>query len=160
MEGSSGIEVWFGHALDGDSVLPQGDLAPGAARLGALCRGPGGLLHDLELRLGLVQLASSHGVRVARYGARLAALAPRGRFYTASHDTDPWGTAEELLRWRDLLVESGWTGAALPGAGPRLAEQACGPMRLFQRRRIRRRSAGPEFARLISPGPPPTLPRH
>jgi hypothetical protein len=82
------------------------------------------LLRDLELRLGLVHVGAPHSVRVARWSARLAELAPLGRFYSASYNVDAWGTASELLAMRDTLIEAGWDGVAPENGGERLAQLA------------------------------------
>ena len=116
-----GLEVLCGLSLDGARLTEVEDLAVGQARVGCGVFGPSGLLRDLELRLGLAHVGASHSVRVARWSARLAKLAPLGRFYSRSYDVDAWGTASELLRMRDTLVDAGWDGAAPENGGERLS---------------------------------------
>jgi hypothetical protein len=117
-----GLELLCGLSLDGARLTEVEDLDVGQAIVGCGVFGPSGLLRDLELRLGLVHLGASHSVRVARWSARLAALAPLGRFYSRSYDVDAWGTASELLRMRDLLVDAGWDGTAPHKDGDRVSQ--------------------------------------
>lgn len=86
--------------------------------------GPGALLRDLELRLALTNTSAPHVARVARHAAHIAAAADTKAFYAASFATDPLGTADVLLTWRDTLIEAGWTGEELGDGGPRLAALA------------------------------------
>jgi len=76
-------------------------------------------LRDLELRLGLSPPRESAIERIECYSRRLVA-AKDGSFYSRSHATDPIGTARALLAWRDALVDAGWNGDAIEGAGSRL----------------------------------------
>lgn len=117
MEGA--LDVVAGPQLDG----ARGDTSEPVS-VGRLVVGPAGLLGDLELRLGLTAAAEDRPLRVARYSARLAKLAPAGRFYSASYTVDSWGTASQLLDWRDQLVESGWDGAPIADGGARLEQLA------------------------------------
>ncbi len=120
-----GLDVIAGLSLTPSSSLTEfDDLAAGEARLEQIALGPDALLRDLELRLGLAVPDVLPVVRVAHWSARLAALAPRGRFYSRSYQVDAWGTASELLTWRDLLVEAGWDGAPIPNGGERLSHLA------------------------------------
>jgi hypothetical protein len=121
-----GLKILCGLSLDGARLTEVEDLAVGRAVVGCAVFGPAGLLRDLELRLGLADVGAgaSRSVRIARWSTRLQELAPRGRFYARSYEVDAWGTASELLRLRDALVEAGWDGAALDGCGERLAQLA------------------------------------
>src|SRR5690606_32807697 len=111
---SHGLSIICGHALDGASLTPFDDLAPGEAKRGQATFGPASLLRDLELRLGLPSVELSRSMRIARWSARLAKLADKERFFSKSYAVDAWGTAAELLAWRDELVEAGWAGTTLP----------------------------------------------
>lgn len=89
-------------------------------QLGRPVWNPRQLLTDLELRLGLPHPEVSRGVRVQEWSKRLAArCADPSRpapFYAAAYAVDPTGTAAQLLRLRDELVEAGWEGDPLSGA--------------------------------------------
>lgn len=119
-----GLEVLCGLSLDGARLTEVEDLPVGQAVVGCGAFGPSGLLRDLELRLGLahVHIRPSRSVRIARWSARMAPLAPLGRFYSRSYEVDPWGTAAEVLQMRDTLVEAGWDGAPLANCGERLSQ--------------------------------------
>lgn len=115
-----GLEVLCGLWLDGARLTAAEDLPAGSARIGLATLGPTRLLADLELRLGLAPIEAAQAVRVARWSKHVAKFSATGRFYSRSHEADGWGTAAELLRWRDALVEAGWDGAAIAGGGDRM----------------------------------------
>lgn len=105
----------------GGATWTLADALPvGGASIGQVTWGPGQLLRDLELRLGLVGRAEPQALRVARWQARMAAVAGQDRYYSRSFDVDPLGTAGALLHLRDALVEAGWDGQAIEGGGTRL----------------------------------------
>ncbi|HWE31333.1 MAG TPA: hypothetical protein VHB97_25180, partial [Polyangia bacterium] len=118
-----GMSIVAGLALDGAALTDVHDLAPRHALIGQASFGPMALLRDLELRLGLVDNDASPAVRGARWSSRVMRLAAE-RFYARSHAVDAWGTALELLRWRDELVLAGWDGAPIESGGERLAALA------------------------------------
>lgn len=91
------------------------------AALGEPVWGPLAWLRDLELRLGLAPVEVSDAERAHAYAMRLQAGLDRAPFYARSLEVDPHGTATTLLAWRDQLVEAGWCGQEIPGAGPRVA---------------------------------------
>lgn len=66
-----------------------------------------GLLEQLELRLGLTCISLSEMEREANY-LQLLSSHSTGSFYEISYNTDDWGTARQLLQWRDTLVMAGW----------------------------------------------------
>jgi len=111
----------LGLNLDGPALTSFDDLAPEQGSIGKPVWGPSQFLRDLELRLGLNTAASTDALRVACWAARLAQLAPCGRFYTRSFAVDALGTAWALLRMRDALVEANWRGQVIPSGGDRLA---------------------------------------
>ena len=116
------MRVIAGLDLESASLTEADDIALDTGEIGRSVLGPDGLLRDHELRLGLPPPDVSALVRVARYAARIAELEPRERFYSRSLACDEWGTAAELLEWRDALVVAGWTGGAIPGGATLLFE--------------------------------------
>ena len=109
------MNVLVGLGLGGSHVDPRA-----TARVGAPAWGASGLLRDLELRLGLPAITEHPSVRIPRWMERIASLGDERAFYAQSFTNDPLGTAEELLRWRDGLVEAGWDGAPIAEGGDRL----------------------------------------
>lgn len=113
----------IGRGLDGPSFVPK-DRAPPRAALGEPVWGATALLRDLELRLALSGAIAPRSVRVPRYAAQIAAIGDANAFYARSFATDPLGTADTLLAWRDALIEGGWNGETVAGGGDRLAALA------------------------------------
>ncbi len=109
-----------GWGLSGPSFVDS----PQGARLGEPLWGPGELLRDLELRLGLPAVSVSEGARVSVYRARIGRLGSGAAFYARSFEVDSIGTAQVLLSWRDALVEAGWDGQDISDGGERLAALA------------------------------------
>jgi ATP-dependent helicase/nuclease subunit B len=114
------MRVLSGLGLGGATLTERDDLPLGKGAIGDVCWGPAELLRDLELRLGLSGPRQPHAVRVARFAARMAKLAPRGRYYSRSFEVDALGTAASGLELRDLLVEAGWRGQFISDGGARL----------------------------------------
>lgn len=114
------MRVLVGLDLGGATWTAPQALPVGSASIGRMTWGPGQLLRDLELRLGLTGKSEPQAVRVARWQARLAVIAGQGRYYSRSFEVDPLGTAEALLHLRDTLVLAGWDGQAVLGGGRRL----------------------------------------
>ncbi|MGO9000113.1 MAG: PD-(D/E)XK nuclease family protein [Polyangiaceae bacterium] len=107
--------------VHGATLTEHDDLAPGCALIGRPVWGANALLSNLELRLGLPPQEASQAVRVQHWSRRLAELdSIRPRFYSRSYATDPVGTANALLGWRDQLVAAGWNGEAIADGGERL----------------------------------------
>jgi hypothetical protein len=101
------MHITFGLALD----ARQGP--SGAAALDAPILGPKGFLALLETYLGLTAPEVDPARRVARYREALSKARAGGRrFYDASFDVDPVGTAARLLQWRDEWRIGGWHGEA------------------------------------------------
>ena len=67
-----------------------------------------GLLEQLELRTGLSYTAFSDMEREAYYLQKLKNCY-KETFFEESFKADEWGTARQLLQWRDILVMAGWT---------------------------------------------------
>lgn len=110
-----------GLFFHGATLTEREDLAPGVGVVGHAALGPLALLANLELRLGLPSPDETHGRRLQVWSQRLAALAQRQAcFYASSYELDALGTATTLLSWRDLLVDAGWDGQAVPRGGARL----------------------------------------
>ena len=114
------MHVLIGLDFGGVTSTAPEALAIGGASIGRATWGPGQLLRDLELRLGLAVKAEPQALRAAAWQARIAAVTGEGRYYSRSFDVDPLGTAEALLRLRDALVEAGWDGEAVESGGKRL----------------------------------------
>jgi ATP-dependent helicase/nuclease subunit B len=114
------MRVLAGLELGGSALTELNDLEPGCASIGCAVWSPSQLLRDLELRLGLGAELESEALRIARWVARLAELAPRGRFYSKSFEVDALETARSVLRLRDSLVEAGWNGQPIVEGGARL----------------------------------------
>ncbi|MFB3905842.1 MAG: PD-(D/E)XK nuclease family protein [Acidobacteriota bacterium] len=97
--------------------LTQGYEVPVEGSLGwrRVTGGPLELLRWLETQLGLPPPASSSSHRVTQYAQALERK-KAGASYEASFDSDRWTTAESLLRRRDELLLSGWSGAPLERA--------------------------------------------
>jgi hypothetical protein len=107
-----------GLQLSGNVLTPLDDEAAG--QLGRPVWDARGLLDDLELRLGLPREVVSHGVRVQQWSKRLAQLVAESAgappYFAQAYREDPTGTAAQLLKLRDELVDAGWDGAPLTGA--------------------------------------------
>jgi len=108
-----------GLHLSGNTLTALDDVG-NAGHLGRPAWNVRQLLKDLALRLGLPHPEVSRGFRVQEWSKRLAArLADATRaapYYAAAYAVDPTGTAAQLLRLRDELVDAGWNGERLTGA--------------------------------------------
>ena len=100
-----GLRIVWDPAID-HGAWP-GPLATRDAIAGEAWLGPMGLLARLETELGL---GAQHATSLERVGALAAQLAPRTGWWRASYDADASGTAQRLLRDRDLLAIWGWRG--------------------------------------------------
>jgi hypothetical protein len=109
-----------GLQLSGDTLTPLDELGPGEGHLGRPVWNARQLLSDLELRLGLPRPELGRGLRVQRWSQRLAALVTdcsrAAPYFAAAYAADPTGTAAQLLRLRDELIDAGWDGESLLGA--------------------------------------------
>ncbi len=109
------MNVHLGLHLDGEHGWQP------ANRLGGPYLGPQGLLYVLETHLGLLRAECPQSVRVLQYRECLKQADTPARFYHASFQVDPIGTAATLLSWRDSWYLNGWAGAS---PGGRLADLA------------------------------------
>lgn len=98
------MDVTVGIAIAGPVVSPD------RAGIGRPIWGPAAFLRDLELRLGLAPADETNIERLPLWAARIRAVSDERAFYWRSFQSDELGTAEQLLEWRDLLVEAGWNG--------------------------------------------------
>ena len=94
------MQITFGMFLDGSEWSPAG------ASLGTMVCGPLQMLQVLEGRLGLSGVQRSTPERINQYVERIKALNPD--WCRVSFGLDSWTTAQQLLAWRDELVEAGW----------------------------------------------------
>ena len=107
-----------GRGLDGHCYTPRDSLRTGA--VGEPIWGPAALLRNLELRLGLPSFETPASMRVQSWAEHIDALLPSRPFYTRSFEVDRIGTTIALLGWRDVLLDAGWDGTAIPAGGERL----------------------------------------
>lgn len=115
------MHPYVGPEFSGAALIPANDPASATGTLGWPVWGPEQFLRDLELRLGLSRSQHDHpALRITRWAARMALLAPQGRFYSHSYEVDPLGTARSVLDLRDALIESDWNGSIIANGGPRL----------------------------------------
>jgi hypothetical protein len=114
------MRIFAGVGFGGPTLTALDDPASLPGYLGHACLGPGELLRDLELRLGIAGDPPVPALRIAKWAERMNRLAPFGRFYSMSFGLDPLGTARAVLDLRDQLIEATWTGASVPNGGSRL----------------------------------------
>lgn len=84
------------------------DLGTSSVAVNEIYVNENGLLEQLELRAGLSYTAFSDMEREAFYLQNLKKCY-KGTFFEKSFEADEWGTARQLLQWRDILVMAGWT---------------------------------------------------
>jgi hypothetical protein len=97
-------------SVDFDGGFWPGPTPAGSATLGEAWVGPAGLLGILETHLGL---AGPRWTAAERAASIVATIRAREGFYSRSAESDLLGTAERLLRDRDILWMHGWRGEAL-----------------------------------------------
>jgi len=113
-----GLEILFDPAIDGGGW--PGVVGERRAAAGRVWLGPVGLLERLEVGLGLAAPWPGALERACAFAARLRerdGTSEHADWWRASLEADALGTAERLLRDRDLLVAHGWRGEP---AGARL----------------------------------------
>lgn len=94
------MHITFGIFLDGSEWSSAG------ASIGTMVCGPLQMLQVFEGHLGLSGVQSSTPERINQYVEKIRAVAPA--WCRASFGLDSWTTAQQLLAWRDELVEAGW----------------------------------------------------
>ena len=90
-----------------DQGFWPGPLRDGLASAGEEWAGPGRLLAILETALGLGGPWLSLPERA---GKLVPAVRSTDGFWSVSAEVDPFGTARQLLEWRDALAVAGWRG--------------------------------------------------
>lgn len=116
----SGLRIVYGERLDGAAWPPS----PESGSLGFAAVGAAGFLALVETFAGLSGPPIPAARRIALMRRRLAASMDCPRFWSASFAVDPWAVAREILKWRDELVEAGWTATAIAEPPGRLADLA------------------------------------
>ena len=111
--------IRFGMALDGGRGWQLGRSA------GVSVYGPGGLLLELERRLGLARRPVQRASRVLQMRGCLADEMNGQRFFERSFFLDEIGTAATLLGWRDDWHLHGWVGSFASNASSRLRDMGC-----------------------------------
>ena len=112
------VEILIGLKLDSGVVTPPEN------SLGVLKGGQLVLLDWLETQLGLTSPPISFTTRLVQYLACLKSSNDIRRFYSDSLITDEFATARQLLQWRDIWYEAGWTGNSLPNEQSRLKDMS------------------------------------
>lgn len=108
------MDITFGMHLDGVQWSER------SAAIGTVRIGPNGFLGILETELGLSK-PSIHPVhRIDAYMKRLEKLDCESAWFHESFSVDSWSVSRQLLKWRDELIEAGWTGEVMANASPRL----------------------------------------
>ncbi|GAB7555559.1 PD-(D/E)XK nuclease family protein [Novosphingobium sp. 11B] len=115
------MDIIFGIHADPGAFPSHGGGSTGG--LGVPVVGPQGLLDILETALGLGSPRASQVVRLASIQAKLQRLEGAPPFWASSFAVDPWATSRTILRWRDELVDAGWSGSGVWNA-LRLADLA------------------------------------
>ncbi|NLF61770.1 MAG: PD-(D/E)XK nuclease family protein [Lentisphaerae bacterium] len=100
------MHITFGMFLDGSEWSSE------AASLGKIVCGPLQMLQVLEERLGLSGIQSSTPERINQYVEKIKAVTPD--WCRDSFGLDAWTTAQQLLAWRDELIEAGWDAKEAP----------------------------------------------
>ncbi len=116
----SGLRIVYGERLDGVAWPPS----PESKSLGFAAVGPAGFLALVETFVGLSGPPVPAARRIALMRRRLAASMGHQRFWSTSFAIDPWAVARKILKWRDELVEAGWTATAIASPPGRLADLA------------------------------------
>jgi hypothetical protein len=93
-----------------DSGAWSGEPGKGVAWFSEIHVGPSGLLGFLEVRLGITAREKPGHELLADFTKAAQAVAAKNKdvFFAQSLKLAPLATANELLRWRDELVLSGW----------------------------------------------------
>lgn len=102
------MRIDFGWEFDGTAWDSSGD------SFGRLVCGPRELTQLLATRLGVAGPSPTPALRIASYreAARRAIEAGQGDWFADSFELNSWAIASTMLRWRDFLIEYGWTPQA------------------------------------------------
>ena len=104
------MHLHFASSFGFDNVYPRFVKERGNAMHGQLYLGLKGFLETLELHLGCVQIDVHDALRISQYkkGVQQALVDQPGLYIAASYEVDAWGTARQLLLWRDELQLGRW----------------------------------------------------
>jgi PD-(D/E)XK nuclease superfamily len=100
------MKIFFSTLFDSPSY-PLNIFMENGVAVGAIHLGPTGLLHFLELHLGIPAIESSMIQRVFQYHQALQKN-KEGSFYKKSFEGNDLDSAATLLQWRDELKMAGW----------------------------------------------------
>ena len=116
------MKIFFSTLFDAASY-PLNVFMENGIAVGAIHLGPSGLLHFLELHLGIPVVDNSAIQRVFRYHQALQKN-KEGSFYKKSFEANDLDSAATLLQWRDELKMAGWDFKTDKTTPKRLADLA------------------------------------
>ncbi|HET9278627.1 MAG TPA: hypothetical protein VFN95_10575, partial [Flavitalea sp.] len=128
------MKIFFSTLFDSPSY-PVNIFMENGVAVGALHFGPAGLLHFLELYLGIASIESSPIKRIFQYRSKLHGNRENS-FYENSFESNELDVATTLLKWRDELKIAGWD----------FKTDASTPNRLRHLARVEEQSIHPGFA--------------
>ena len=103
------MKIHFGSTFGFENVYPRLAVPAGAAVIGEIQLGQKGLLEFLEMHLGVKQSDVNDALRISHYKRAIAkSLNFMNLYVRSSFEIDAWGSAQQLLRWRDQLVLALW----------------------------------------------------
>ncbi len=104
------MHIHFATTFGFENVYPKLVNSNNAQVHGEIQQGAKGLLEYLELHLGKQRLNAANAMRVSAFRKTiLKVLSSHPNLYFAkSFSQDAWGTAQQLLVWRDELKLAGW----------------------------------------------------
>ncbi len=116
------MNIHFSSSFGFDNVYPKLVTKPGVAKHGELQLGSKGLLEWFELHMGLQSGDVSDLLRISAYKKAVAKAvnAHPDVYISASFAVDAWGTAKQILHWRDELQLALWDFDCSDKALPRL----------------------------------------
>src|SRR5215204_1155881 len=100
------MKIFFSTLFDSPSYPTNIFMSDGVA-VGAVHLGPAGLLHFMELHLGIASMESSPIQRIFQYRSKLQENR-QNSFYENSFESNQLDVATTLLKWRDELRIAGW----------------------------------------------------
>lgn len=116
------MKIFFSALFDSSSYPLNIFMQHGVA-VGAIHLGPSGLLHFLELHLGIPVIEASSVQRIFQYHEALRNNL-RNSFYEKSFEANDLDSAAKLLTWRDELKLAGWDFKVNARTPARLADLA------------------------------------